>query len=739
MALKTKVGAPTERTPATPPPARQLVARRVSYVSNALACSALGVGGGSLASVMGHSQYLTPSIAAGVGASAAALIGGRLTQLRHESHDRLVEALAQHLSPPRTIVLDRRQVKIRWWSNGWPGHPQRVVIYYNAAAGACDPEWLPTILGVFEARFGVAYTVRKHRADKCKLVVVPATPVETAPVDGAHDRAQRLVEALIGETCAVGKVEGGPGEVVAIEASHRQPHAFATQARRAKIEQTVTTVMPGRWRAKWDLEADTVRFEQRPLLSDNIWLPCDLPDASEVDLSNYRDLHIPYAVDEDGHELSWYPARKPQLLMTGPTGGGKTSTAHTLVTGVAKLGFPVWVGDAKQMEFRNFANWPNVQIVATSVEEQVAMIHRAYTLMMTRYKQIKQGRPESELVPLVVFLDEFTQFVQALLEWYPDFKVKGRTKPPTLTEVSGLARLSRLARIHFVVNMQRPDISLLGGQSGELRDNFGQRIAMGRATPDASRMNWGAPHIGVSLPRLVFGRAMAMSEDGDPVEAQCYRFPDWNAPEGSDHAQLIQQLKPRESSWSRHVMVPAWEGRDMSTPMTWEDFATAKWVERDKRPDLDPFAADPSEWRGAVDLSSPTVGLSDSEETRVPGSSRPQLTAVGGGSPAATDTAPAGSKSWQEYESFDAAEIYEGYEDPVDLPPLEILEGDLVEVEDGIWAAVEEPPEQDPTDASLVALTWRSDDDDRGVLSVTADDALSVRRPEGVEGEGESE
>jgi DNA segregation ATPase FtsK/SpoIIIE, S-DNA-T family len=39
-------------------------------------------------------------------------------------------------------------------------------------------------------------------------------------------------------------------------------------------------------------------------------------------------------------------------------------------------GWPVWVVDGKSVEFLGFQDWPNVQIVATSIEQQVAVITR---------------------------------------------------------------------------------------------------------------------------------------------------------------------------------------------------------------------------------------------------------------------------------------------------------------------------------------------------------------------------
>ncbi|MCC5351220.1 hypothetical protein LMQ05_13325, partial [Staphylococcus aureus] len=79
------------------------------------------------------------------------------------------------------------------------------------------------------------------------------------------------------------------------------------------------------------------------------------------------------------------------LMLVGPPGSGKTVTAHNLLVNFSRRGWPIWVLDGKYVEFLGFQDWPNVQVVATSIEQQVAMVHRARDLMEFRYDKIKMG------------------------------------------------------------------------------------------------------------------------------------------------------------------------------------------------------------------------------------------------------------------------------------------------------------------------------------------------------------
>jgi hypothetical protein len=158
-----------------------------------------------------------------------------------------------------------------------------------------------------------------------------------------------------------------------------------------------------------------------------------------------------------------------------------TSTTHGILTRIAQYGWPVWVADGKGVEFLGFRDWPNVQIVASRIEQQVAVIRRAWELMEYRYKLVVDGLARSEdFTPLVVFVDEFTDLKGNLLSWYAGIKIKGDpTKPPTLSELGSIARKGRTARVHLVLAMQRPR------RGNSHRRGPGTR----HADPDADRLD----------------------------------------------------------------------------------------------------------------------------------------------------------------------------------------------------------------------------------------------------------
>jgi len=729
---------PTRRPPARQQqaaptaPAQVLTPRPSTHIRDGLALAAAGVGGYGAATLTGHPGWDLPALGAGLAGGLAVAVTGHRTKQRDALHDRLVEALAPWLGVRQ---LDRRIVRLRRWTNGWPGLPRRITVRYAPGAPDGDPQWKTNILAAVTSRLLAKYEIDKHDPMRCRLELRLITTPEAAAVEPpyAQVRAERAITELIGATASVSGVELDGEQLRSITVTHQAGAKLAAAGYRARIERVISTMMPGRWRAVWDLEGDSVRFETRPVLPSSVWLPTDKPDDTEDLLHNYRQVRIPYAVDEDGREMVWYPARSPMFMITGGTGSGKTSSGHALLGKITQYGWPVWVGDAKRVEFLDFRDWPNVQIVAGSIPQQVALIRAAWLLMEDRYKLIEQGRATvNDFEPLVVFLDEFAEFRSNLLEWYAQIKVKGDpTRPPTLAEVASLARKARTARIHLVLSTQRPDAEFLGG---EMRDNFGQRMSMGRLSPQGAMMMWENPAVGVSLPRACTGRATATHEDGRPAEVQAYRFPDMHAPAGSDERAILDAIRPQTSRHPRLIIVPPEDGadRDLDTgeaiPPTFRDYANAKWVLASDRPDLDPLAAAHSTHEADGRALSSTLASLGIGKTPVNPADRMHRESTFA---AVNEELAAGSHtaaSWMD----SPLDEYAGYAPETTTHPMHLVPGDLIRLDpdDDTWVVVDEEPVEDYAEPGCVAISWRGDGDESGALSVSDDTPIAVRRPE---------
>lgn len=717
--------APQRRpTPApAPPPATRVPTRDSAHLRNAALCAAAGVATYGAAPLAGHPGLAVPALAFGTAGAAALAAAGQRAKRRRELQDKVLEALTPLLGVRH---IDRRIVRMTRWTRGWPGLPAKVLVHYAPGCPDTDPAWLAEIVAVLGSRLLARYETVRHDRRRCTVrlaLAVGAAPADAGPT-AAQARVERAVAELIGPTARVADVQFDGRELEAFTVAHQAGAKLAAAGYRRRVEQVVSTMMPGRWRALWDLEGDTVRFEVRPTLPGSVWLPPLPPQDVDDLLRNYRQVRIPCAVDEDGQEVHWYPARVPMAMLTGGTGSGKTSTAHAILGQITQYGWPVWVLDAKRVEFLDFRTWPNVQVVAGSVPQQVALVHRAWELMEYRYELIEDGRARVEdFEPLVVFLDEFADFRLNLLEWYARIKVKGDpARPPTIAEVASLARKARTARIHLVLSTQRPDAEFLGG---EMRDNFGFRISLGRLSPQGALMMWENPSVGVTLPRACTGRAIATHLDGKPVEVQCYRFPDMHAADGEERA-LLERTRPASSRWPRLLIVPpvpdaALDDGDPQPP-TFRDYADAQWVLASERPDLDPLACPPGAAADGRELSSTLASLGIGAAARTARRRPPDAPLDDEGCPQPADSGPPADADQDDYL---------GYAPPAGCAPRDLAVGDLIQVEEagGAWVVVDEPPEEDPSAPGYVAVSWRDDGDGFGSISLPDDTWIDVRRP----------
>ena len=290
-----------------------------------------------------------------------------------------------------------------------------------------------------------------------------------------------------------------------------------------------------------------------------------------------------------------------------------TVAGHTLLVQASRYGWPVWVVDGKSVEFLAHQDWPNVQVVATSIQEQVAVIHRAWELMEHRYTLITSGRASvKDFTPLLLFIDEWADFRGNLTNWYAEVKVKGEpTKPPAFTKVSSLARKGRTSRVHLVFGTQRPDAEYFGG---DMRDNFRARISMGRLSPQGAMMMWENPAVGVSLPRGKRGRGTAIDDDNRPVEVQVYLTPNpGDVVPGSEEAARLELLRPAAAQNERLLILPPRESVDPDTgdvaQVGYYDWAQTEWGLAADHPGLDPVRHRAMATGSGRDLASPLTML----------------------------------------------------------------------------------------------------------------------------------
>lgn len=490
-----------------------------------------------------------------------------------------------------------------------------------------------------------------------------------------------------------------------MKVKHDMGPRVAIMARRMQIEKVISSMLPGRWRAHWDLEGDVVTFEIRPPMPDMV-LHEPAPSTKQLTHAEYKAFKIPIGVDEDGATQYWQPSVSPHMLVIGGTGSGKTSFQHTVLTHLAQARWRAWVLDGKRIEFAGFRTWHNVELVAARVEHQVRMLHAAHELMEQRYTQLERGTARLEdFEPLALIIDEYATFKARVQRWYKTVKPKGApTQAPVLELLSDLARLARSAKIHMLLGIQRPDVEFLGG---EMRDNFGARLSLGRLSPQGAMMMWDSPAIGVALPRNKRGRGVTLSGESLPVEVQTFYTPDPAKLDKTDETdwEQLHTLTPVEIDHPRKMITeptPLISG-DEEIPPTYDDWTTARITVFDGIEDaavVVPPAALPSNVV-ALGARKATVKFEPDADDPVDGEGSVEVDEGGYG------------------------EIAEG-------TAADLAVGDLLLSDPSLdlWVVVESV-EPDIVDDDALAIEYRElGSGDEGLLTVSDAEFLTYRRPE---------
>lgn len=637
-----------------------------------------------------------------------AIIG--FTRWRATKRRQLREDLIEGVTALAGAVVN---VKCSAWARGeyLDPLPRRIEIRYTAGARDWDAAWIKNLLDTVEARVGREYKIERHQTQREKIFLVPLTATaEQDPDDseraGLSRKADALVSELLGTEANAEYSWSNSDALSEIEVDFPDEIAIklVSRMKRQSIERVVTGMLPGRWRSFWDLENSTATFQLRPEF------PAAVPHP-KIEVTDENRYRIPNAITEDGDIVFWdLRSTDPHGLTTGRTGTGKTVVLQGTGMEFTGRGWAVWVADPKRVEFLGIRKWPNVQVVATTVEEQMAMIWDAWELMEHRYRLIEHhGADEDEFEPLLVIVDEATELYSSINAWWAANKHKGApSRCPIYEKIGSLARLARKGRIHLRFGMQRPDAKVL---EGEVRDNLGDRFSAGRLSPQGALMVWDAAFVGVSVPRGIPGRGTGTDADGQPVEAQAYWTPDPRKVARSRKASDVEILAGLYPSSTTHKRF-TYEIED-------EDSTT--WLDESGKPTLyTPWDA----VKQARRVPSPDADKHFTLEEILD-----DLTPPGGAAAAEQETPSAPAPREDRHlrllrEDDDAAADDYGIAQTVCADRLR--PGDLVNVGDD-WVVVEEAV-ADLEEDGTISIAWRSDDDDAGELAIGADEMLEVRR-----------
>ncbi|WP_394276228.1 FtsK/SpoIIIE domain-containing protein [Luteococcus sp.] len=473
------------------------------------------------------------------------------------------------------------------WSGRWIGEPRQIVLDYppsersdtiasqvtTAANGAWAPVNFTTSRGssalagklpdkLGKTASGMSSALRKLRKSPPNRIVLWRSDGEEVegqaktPLERLQERIVDVAKQTFGEDCTVKDFKTDGDQVLDFVIQHRAGPKLVDDRVQVKVSEALSQMIPGRWRSTFDLITDTVSVHWRRPLPKMVIRP--------LDPGEHTDTMIPIGINEDGVVVYWdFAGQFAHFLLAGRTRTGKTVSLTGTLIECCRLGHRVYAIDPKRTEFLALRGWPNVQMVASKVEDQLALLLYLRDLMMERYRLIEEeGADEDDFEHVVVLIDEYKQFTSNVASWWRQHKVTGMpAQCPALDVVGDLLRMAAAARIHIVLGTQRPDADTVGG---EVRDNFSARGSTGGLSPDGAKMMYDSEHIGVAIPKIQ-GRGTFAGTDGRPEQIQYFFTPNPRKAKKPEHIELLEALRPAHTSWERQV----WEYPDEETTTEW--------------------------------------------------------------------------------------------------------------------------------------------------------------------------
>lgn len=245
--------------------------------------------------------------------------------------------------------------------------------------------------------------------------------------------------------------------------------------------------------------------------------------------------------------------------------------------------------DLKKVELSGFRAYSNVVLgIATTIEDALTVLRFAQQTMMKRYAELEQlglnnflDLPEKGQA-LMVMVDEAGELLSPSGVKSEEGKAEDEMKGEAAMIIGSIARLGRAAGVHLIIATQRPDASIL---PGETKANLGVRINCGRTDSNASSMILGTSD-GVRVKANPRGRlylriygagdhgqgffaapswideylaAQGLNPDGSPITQRKSRLAnvtdmsqfadaDLDAREGIDNSSVIEKIRSEESS-----------------------------------------------------------------------------------------------------------------------------------------------------------------------------------------------
>lgn len=218
----------------------------------------------------------------------------------------------------------------------------------------------------------------------------------------------------------------------------------------------------------------------------NSYLTYSFDDNYKANRISVNDVTVKGSTIHLMKNVDWNIEKVPHALIVGGTGGGKTYLLQILIQAFAKMGADIRIGDPKNSDLSD--NSEVLKHVYADSQDIVTMVENVTKLMEQRYKDIKLMPNYSaghnyayyDLKPIFVIVDEY-------VAWLSNIPKKA-DRDVVLGNLRQIILKGRQVGVFGIFCTQRPDAKYL---EGDIRDQLGLRVSVGKLTSDGYRMTFG--------------------------------------------------------------------------------------------------------------------------------------------------------------------------------------------------------------------------------------------------------
>jgi S-DNA-T family DNA segregation ATPase FtsK/SpoIIIE len=238
---------------------------------------------------------------------------------------------------------------------------------------------------------------------------------------------------------------------------------------------------------------DSVRFSV-PLEKQVIVTLREMLESPEFqEFRKKKSLAFVVGLDEVGNPIFLSLAELVHLLVAGTTGSGKSVFINGLALSLILTHTPdelrLIMIDPKQVELRDYADFPHVENVITDMDEAEDIFKKLVKEMDDRYTKFTEHKGVREIAVYNEVAEEKMPYIIVVIDEYADLH---DTNPEVEKYIARLGQKARAAGIHIVLATQRPDATILEGRikanirnaiSFNLGDNNNYKTVFGYGIP----------------------------------------------------------------------------------------------------------------------------------------------------------------------------------------------------------------------------------------------------------------